>query len=158
MTGGCACKGVRYRLNAAPMFVNCCHCTWCQRETGSAFVMNAIIERDQVEILSGTPELTDTPSASGAGQLIARCPTCRMALWSHFGRDRPRVAAFVRVGTLDDARAVAPDAHVFTSTMVPWLTLPADAQVFDAYYNTREQWPAASLERWGAMMARASAP
>ena len=97
LEGGCSCGRVRYRLASAPMFVNCCHCTWCQRETGSAFVINAIIETDRVELTRGSTMAVDTPSESGAGQIIHRCPTCHVALWSHYG-GRTR-SAFVRAGT-----------------------------------------------------------
>ena len=49
LEGGCACGAVRYRLTSAPMFVHCCHCRDCQRQTGSAFVLNALIEADRVD-------------------------------------------------------------------------------------------------------------
>ena len=76
--GGCDCRAVRYRLEDVPLFVHCCHCRWCQRETGSAFVLNAMIESDRVRLLAGEPEEVLTPSASGKGQRIARCPACRI--------------------------------------------------------------------------------
>jgi len=82
--GGCDCRFIRYRLTRTPLFVHCCHCRWCQRETGSAFVLNALIETECVERLRGEPEMVTTPSASGKGQNIARCPRCRLALWSHY--------------------------------------------------------------------------
>ena len=78
--GGCTCRHVRYRINARPLFVHCCHCTWCQRETGSAFALNAMIEADRVELTSGEVEPVDTPSASGKGQKIWRCPECKVAV------------------------------------------------------------------------------
>src|SRR6185437_1091375 len=100
MEGRCTCAGVRYRLEDPPMIVHCCHCTWCQRETGSAFVLNAVIESSRVTLLSGAPEPVLTPSASGRGQKIMRCPQCKVALWSHYPQAGDRIA-FVRVGTLD---------------------------------------------------------
>ncbi|HEX3917575.1 MAG TPA: GFA family protein [Caulobacteraceae bacterium] len=148
LEGGCTCGAVRYRLASRPMFVNCCHCTWCQRETGSAFVINAIIERDRLEV-TGETEAVATPSESGAGQLIHRCPTCHVALWSHYG-GRTR-SAFVRAGTLDDARAVAPDAHIFTRSKLPWVVLPADQPAFEIFYELETQWPAESLARRAAL-------
>src|SRR3546814_666608 len=75
--GGCTCRAVRYRLTAMPLFVHCCHCRWCQRETGSAFALNAMIETARVELLGGQPDTVDTPSCSGKGQKIVRCPRCR---------------------------------------------------------------------------------
>ncbi len=66
--GGCACGQVRYRMTSEPMFVHCCHCRDCQRQTGSAFVLNALIEADRVTRLEGAPEpvpvgTLDDPSA-----------------------------------------------------------------------------------------------
>ena len=124
--GGCDCRAVRYRLRSRPMFVHCCHCRWCQRETGSAFALNALIETDRVELLQGEVELVDTPSDSGKGQLIARCPRCRIALWSHYGGGG-NVVSFIRVGTLDNPDAFPPDIHIYTSSKQPWVVLPTGA-------------------------------
>ena len=150
LEGGCACGAVRYRLASRPMFVNCCHCTWCQRETGSAFVINAIIERARV-VVAGETEAVITPSESGRGQVIHRCPACRVALWSHYG-GRLKVA-FVRAGTLDDATAVAPSAHIFTRSKLPWVVLPEGQPAFEIFYDYQTQWPAESLARRDAALA-----
>lgn len=153
MDGGCTCGAVRYRLGDAPMIVHCCHCSWCQRETGSAFVINALIERDRLTVLAGEPELVMTPSLSGRGQEIARCPDCRVALWSHYPTAGRR-AAFVRAGTLDDRAAVSPDVHIFTSTKLAWVGLPEDTPAFEDYYADRGAiWRPEALERWGRLMA-----
>jgi hypothetical protein len=145
MQGGCDCGGVRYRLNASPIIVGCCHCRWCQRETGSGFVINAIIETSNLEV-TGQTVLADTPSASGKGQKIARCPKCHVALWSHYA-GRGTALAFVRAGTLDDPSAVTPEVHIFTSTKLPWVRLPEGAKVFAESYNVREVWSAEALAR-----------
>lgn len=142
--GGCACGTVRYRLNREPMFVNCCHCRWCQRETGSAFAINALIEAEAVELLAGEPECVLTPSESGRGQSIWRCPECRVAVWSQYAG--PTIS-FVRVGTLDEPHALSPDVHVYTRSKVPWVKLPPDVLAVDEYYSAKELWPAESLER-----------
>ena len=152
--GGCACGAVRYRLTSDPLFVNCCHCLNCQRQTGSAFVINLLIETDRVELLAGTPQPVDVPRDDGSTQTIWRCPTCQVAVFSQYTRPEVR---FVRGGTLDDPSSVAPDAHIFTNSKLPWVTLPDDVPAFDIYYDTKAQWPAASLERLDAVMARASA-
>jgi len=149
LEGGCDCRRVRYRLESAPLIVHCCHCRWCQRESGSAFALNAMIEADRVTPLAGEAELVDTPSASGTGQLIARCPTCRVALWSHYGGNR-RVR-FVRVGTLDEPDRLPPDIHIFTSTKQPWVVLPAGATAVPEYYDPKAHWPADSLARREAL-------
>jgi len=144
--GGCTCRAVRYRMESRPMFVNCCHCRWCQRESGSAFALNALIESDRVTLLCGTPERVDTPSSSGKGQIYKRCPTCRVALWSHYAGAGEK-AAFVRVGTLDEPDRLPPDIHIFTSSKQPWVVLPPGARAVPEYYVTQEEWPAESLAR-----------
>ena len=147
--GGCSCGFVRYRVAGEPFFVHCCHCTWCQRESGSAFALNAMIESSLVETLSGTPETVDTLSASGRGQQIVRCPRCRVAVWSHYGASG-KVICFVRVGTLDDQHVMAPDAHIFTSTRRPWVRPTDGVPAFDGFYDPRVTWPAAVMERYRA--------
>lgn len=152
--GGCTCRQVRYRLTSRSMFVHCCHCRWCQRETGSAFVMNAMIEADRVEMLAGDVEVVDTPSNSGKGQKISRCPTCHVALWSNYFGAGPKVR-FVRVGTLDDPDAMPPDVHIFTASKQPWVILPKDKPVVSEFYDRETTWPKESLERRAALQAKA---
>jgi hypothetical protein len=133
-------------MTTPPLYVHCCHCRWCQRETGSAFVLNAMIEADRVELLQATPEVVLTPSASGKGQKIARCPACRIALWSNYAGAGDKVR-FVRVGTLDAPDRLPPDIHIFTSSKQPWVVLPEGALVFPEYYDRETCWPAESLAR-----------
>jgi len=151
--GGCDCRQVRYRLKRRPLFVHCCHCSWCQRESGASFALNAMIEADQVELLGGEPDWVDTPSASGKGQKIARCPTCRIAVWSCYSGAGPLVR-FVRVGTLDQPAQFPPDIHIFTTTKQPWLVLTAGAPVVPEYYDREKYWPAESLARRKRLLAR----
>ena len=150
MEGGCACGVVRYRLTSEPMFVHCCHCLNCQRQTGSAFVINLLIEADRVELLSGEPEPVDVPRDDGSTQRIHRCPDCQVAVYSEYGRPEVR---FVRGGTLDEPSSVAPDVHIFTRSKLPWVTLPAGTPSFDVYYDSQKLWPAESLERRDAVVA-----
>ena len=151
MQGRCTCDTIRYRMTSAPMIVHCCHCRWCQRETGSAFVINALIESDRIEV-EGTPDLVMTPSESGKGQEIARCPDCRVALWSHYP-NAGRRSSFVRVGTLDDPGACPPDVHIFTGSKQAWVTLPDGVPAFaDFYPSPQEVWSAEAMDRWRAMM------
>ncbi|MDD2925601.1 GFA family protein [Rhodoferax sp.] len=149
--GGCDCKAVRYRMESAPLVVHCCHCRWCQRESGSAFALNAMIESDRVISLGVEPELIDTPSESGRGQKIARCPSCKVAVWSHYAGTGP-VTRFVRVGTLDNPDALPPDVHIFTASKQPWVQLPANARVYAEYYEREEVWSAESLQRRLALL------
>jgi hypothetical protein len=145
MEGGCTCRSVRYRMTASPIIVHCCHCRWCQRETGSAFVINAIVETSALHV-TGETEMVNTPSQSGKGQRIVRCPKCRVALWSHYSR-RGTALAFIRVGTLDDPDAVPPDVHIFTSSKQPWVRLPDRALSFAEFYNVPDVWSAEALAR-----------
>ncbi len=145
LEGGCACGAVRYRLASAPMFVHCCHCLDCQRQTGSAFVLNALIEADRVALLSGEPVPSVMPTDSGRPHHILRCATCHTALWSVYG-GRPQIV-FVRAGTLDDPSALKPDVHIYIRSKLPWVTLPDAVPRFEAYYDARALWPADSLAR-----------
>ncbi len=147
--GGCACGSVRYRVTGAALFVHCCHCTWCQRETGSAFALNAMIETSLVELVAGETEAIDTPSASGNGQRIVRCPTCRIAVWSHYNLSGKAIS-FVRAGTLDDRHLMAPDVHIYTSTRRPWVRLGDDVPVFEEFYDPRTTWPEEVMRRYRA--------
>jgi hypothetical protein len=144
--GGCTCRRVRYRMTGGPLFVHCCHCRWCQRETGSAFALNAMIEADRVQLLTGEPEVIPTPSASGKGQKIARCPDCKVALWSNYAGAGDAIR-FVRVGTLDEPDRLPPDIHIYTASKQPWVILPAGAKAVEAFYDLRATWPAASYAR-----------
>jgi hypothetical protein len=153
LAGGCDCRHIRYRLETPPLFINCCHCRWCQRETGSSFALNAMIEADRVTLLGGVPEIVDTPSASGRGQKITRCPICRIALWSNYPDAGPSVH-FVRVGTLDEPDNLPPDIHIFTATKQPWVILPPGTPAVPEYYDRRQYWPAGSLARWKILLAR----
>ena len=150
--GGCTCTAVRYRITGKPLFVHCCHCSWCQRETGSAFALNAMIEAVRVEVLSGEPEIIDTPSNSGNGQKIARCPACKIALWSHYA-GLGDLMSFVRVGTLDEPELLPPDIHIFTSTKQTWLELPPETPAVEEYYRSSDYWPQLSIERYQKLLA-----
>ena len=149
MEGGCACGVVRYRLTSEPMFVHCCHCLNCQRQTGSAFVINLLIEADRVELLSGEPEPVDVPRDDGSSQRIHRCPDCQVAVYSEYGRPEVR---FVRGGTLDEPSSVSPDVHIYTRSKLGWVTLPESVPAFEVYYDSKALWPAESLERLRAVL------
>ena len=148
--GGCTCGAVRYRLLSRPLFVHCCHCRWCQRESGASFALNAMIESDRVELIRGAPEMVATPSNSGKGQNIARCPHCRIALWSHYAGAGERIK-FVRVGTLNRPDLLPPDIHIFTASKQPWLVLPDNVPAVAEYYDREKFWPAESLARRRAL-------
>lgn len=156
LEGGCACRHVRYRMLTAPLFVHCCHCRWCQRESGASYALNAMIETDRVPSLAGLPDLVDTPSASGFGQTIARCPHCRVAVWSHYSGAGPLVA-FVRVGTLDAPDLMPPDIHIYTHSKQPWVVLPPGTPAVPEYYERDTHWPPDSLARRQVLLPRITA-
>ena len=150
--GGCSCGAVRYRQTAEPLFVHCCHCLNCQRQTGSAFVINMLIEAEHVEVVAGDPQPVDVPRDDGSKQRIFRCPECQIAVFSEYGR--PEVL-FVRAGTLDEPSSVKPDVHIYTRSKLPWVALPDSVPAFEVYYDSRKLWPAESLERLSAVLKRA---
>lgn len=152
MDGHCSCGEVRYRLTARPLFVHCCHCRWCQRETGSAFVLNGLIEAECVEIVSGHVREIDTPSESGKGQVISRCPTCQVALWSVYSGAGP-LFRFVRMGTLENPDEFPPDVHIYTDSKQPWVILPDGVPSFPQYYRRSEIWPEDRLKRRESVLA-----
>jgi hypothetical protein len=151
LSGSCSCGAVAYRLTAPPMFVNCCHCLACQKETGGAFVINALIEASNVKVTKGKPRPVTMPTVSGSPHEIFRCPTCKVALWSDYGRRR--VLLFVRVSTLDKPHAIKPDAHIFTRSKVPWVGLPKDVPAFPVFYDPSKQWSAKSQARRKALFS-----
>ena len=154
--GGCTCRHVRYRMTTNPLFVHCCHCRWCQRETGSSFALNAMIEADRVELTHGEVDAVLTPSNSGKGQKISRCPICRVAVWSHYAGAGDAVR-FVRVGTLDEPDRLPPDIHNFTMSKQPWVVIPPGVPAVHEYYDRNAHWPKESLERRAVLLA-ANAP
>ena len=152
--GGCSCGAIRYRLTFEPLVTHCCHCLNCQRQTGSAFVINLLIEANRVELLAGTPQAVDVPRDDGSSQQVFRCPTCQVAVFSNYGRPEVR---FVRGGTLDDPTAVAPDVHIYTRSKLDWVRLPESVPAFEEYYDSKTLWPAASLQRLEAVVAPSGA-
>jgi hypothetical protein len=154
LEGGCSCGEVRYRLASEPLFIHCCHCLNCQRQTGSAFVINLLIEADRVELLEGDPQPVDAPRDDGSTQRIFRCPTCQVAVFSEYGSPEVR---FVRGGTLDRPSEVSPDVHIYTRSKLGWVTLPDSVPAFDVYYDSKTLWPAEKLERLQAVFAAARA-
>jgi hypothetical protein len=153
MDGGCTCRTIRYRMMTPPLFVHCCHCRWCQRESGASFALNALIEADRVVLLQGEVVIVDTPSNSGKGQKIARCPTCRIAVWSNYAGAGDALR-FVRVGTLDDPDRFPPDIHIFTASKQSWIVLPPNILAVAEYYKASELWPKESLERRAILLAK----
>lgn len=153
LEGGCTCKNIRYRLLIKPMYTHCCHCTWCQRESGSAFAINALVETDQLRLIQGKTETINIPSQSGKGQGVIRCPDCKIAVWSHYCGLGNSVA-FLRVGTLDNSNACPPDLQIYTSTKQEWVTLSESIPSVEEYYQRSKYWPEESVARFKKAMGR----
>jgi len=151
--GGCSCGEIRYRLQSEPLFVHCCHCLNCQRQTGSAFVINLLIEADRVEVLVGEPQPVAVPRDDGSEQVVYRCPLCQIAVYSLYTSPNVR---FVRAGTLDDPRGIVPDVHIYTRSRVGWVSLPDGVPAFEEFYDLPRVWPQASLDRVAALRARSA--
>lgn len=147
--GGCACRHLRYRMESEPLIIHCCHCRWCQRETGTAFALNAVIESNRLKVMEGEPEFFHTPSESGKGQRIARCPHCKVAVWSHYsgGGD---IISFIRVGTLDEPDRFPPGVHIYTESKQPWVALDPNVPAFEQFYTPAEFWPGDAQRRYKA--------
>jgi len=154
--GGCGCGAVRYRVTGEPIFVNNCHCTLCQHQTGSTSVVNAFIEGDAVTLLSGTLTEHEVKGGSGGPHIICRCSECGSALWSFYPR-LGRLGLGFRAGTLDDPGSVRPDAVIFAADAMPWVAHPADIPVFERAYDFKELLPPERIERMFALMERRSA-
>ena len=144
--GGCACGQLRYAARGKPLIVHCCHCSHCQRETGSAFATNLLIEADRLSF-TGEVETIVTPSASGQGQRIIRCPKCHVAVSSHYP-GAGDAFHFLRVGTLDERADIVPDVHIYTATKQPWVAIPDGVPAFTEFYDPAEVWTVAMRERW----------
>lgn len=150
--GGCTCGEVRYEVLSSPLIVHCCHCRWCQRQTGTAFALNALFEAEHVRVTKGEVEILAVASPSGRGQTIARCQSCRIAVWSNYYMGGLKdYIRFIRVGTLDNPDLLPPDVHIFTSTKQPWVQLPDGAKAVEQFYNYDEVWSADNLARRDAL-------
>ncbi len=146
--GSCTCGRVRYQLTEEPMIVHACHCRGCQKNSGTAFAINALYEADRVTLVSGKVETVSVPTPSGTGQDITRCVQCKVAVWSNYdmGGLRSHIR-FVRVGTLDNPDQLPPDVHIYTGSKQPWVILPEEDPRVDMYYKRNEIWPAESIDR-----------
>ncbi|MFT4560575.1 MAG: hypothetical protein ACI9BW_000309 [Gammaproteobacteria bacterium] len=145
LSGGCVCGQVRYELKDGPLFVHACHCSDCQRATGSAFVVNLGVASSDFVIEGKTSTVTN-PTPSGSGYDAHFCPNCATVLWSkyHF-IDLPILA--LRGGTLDDPNLAPPTYHVHTRRKQSWVVLPNDTQIFDEWFEPAEVWSKEALTK-----------
>lgn len=150
--GGCSCGKTRYRLQDTALIVHACHCTMCQRLSGSTNAINVLIEADKTHLLSGETTETLMPTPSGHGQVITRCKSCRVAIWSayqRFSKVHGVPVRFVRAGTLDQPATAPPDVHIFTDSKLDYVTLADGKPQFGGFYDVQKVWSRASLARLG---------
>ena len=146
LEGRCKCGSTTYVMKDKPLITHCCHCSECQTLTGSAFVLNAIIESDRVEVSGETTDVT-LPTPSGHGQVVTSCAQCGTTIYSAY-MSRKGKLLYVRVGTLDNPAACPPDVHIFTSTKLPWVTLSDEVPGYENFYDFPGSWPLDSRQRW----------
>lgn len=150
--GGCTCGHVRYQAMEDPLIVHGCHCRGCQKNSGSAFAINALFEADRVKLISGAVEEFSVPTPSGTGQDITRCKECKVAVWSNYNMGGLRKhIRFIRVGTLDNPDQFPPDVHIYTSSKQPWVILPEKDLRVERFYEFAKTWSPTSLERLRAI-------
>jgi hypothetical protein len=153
--GGCTCGYVRYKIVSDPLIVHCCHCRYCQRQTGASFALNALFEASHVELLSGTVNEIIVPSPSGKGQKIARCPKCEIAIWSnYFMVGIKDMVRFIRVGTLDNPDLLPPDVHIFTESKQSWVNLSPDDLAVKEFYDYKKVWASENQKIRESLLAR----
>ena len=143
--GGCACGKTRYQVIKNPMFVHCCHCHLCQQQTGSAFILHAFLEPENIKIISSNLTTHNMPAGSGQRHIVKRCAHCATGIISHYG---PKdTLSIIKVGTLDDPNLMPPDAHVFTKDKLDWVTLPKGIPSFEKFYDIEATWSKESYLR-----------
>lgn len=155
LQGGCACGDIRYTLLDRPMIVQACHCLDCQKQSGSAFVINMWIEADKVSVTGEQMAKVELKGGSGKPHDVFFCARCGTTLMSRY-HAAPGRNYFVRAGTLDNPSAVTPQAHIHTSSKLPWLKLDDNIPVFTGFYNLKAFWPQASIDRLLANSARST--
>lgn len=142
---GCGCGKVTYQMSSDPMFMHCCHCQECQRQTGSAYVLNAIIEADRISWNGKTTEHT-LATPSGKGQIITRCASCGTAVFSSY-LVRLGKLKYIRVGTLDDPDLCPPTVQIFTASKPVWVPLNQDIPIFESFCEFKDVWPEEAYRR-----------
>lgn len=128
MVGGCLCGSTRYEIAAEPTLIYACHCSDCQKATGSAFVLAMRVPPGRIVCTQGGAKPYVRARADGRKRSVFRCPHCLTALWSE--NVEPSKYVTVYAGTLDDSARLPPPAHVWTQDAQPWIGLPKDGLLF----------------------------
>ena len=133
LTGACLCGEVRFVVSAVPRGLIYCHCTRCQRRTGTAFSVSAVAQPRSVAVIAGQEHIRTYEPASGFHkQFCARCGSQLFAVDPGDGDVRA-----VRLGTLDDPPELPILGHQFVAYAVPWHPLPDDGA---PRYDERMGW------------------
>ncbi|MGZ5870506.1 MAG: GFA family protein [Bradyrhizobium sp.] len=142
LSGGCPCEAVRFAVNAMPLLVYACHCTECQRWSGSAFSLSMPVASDSFALTCGKPRPWRRTGASGFESTYWFCGDCGGRVYGQ--RDsRPDIIA-VRAGTLDDTSWLRPIAHVYLRSAQAWERIPNNAEGFEVmpkeFWSLSEKW------------------
>lgn len=151
-TGRCACGALTYELTKAPLFTQACHCRDCQRTTGGAFIVHAIVVEDDLKV-DGDIQTYFLPSGSGAGCEASACAKCADYIFVRYLYHKVPVIG-LRTGTLDDPSAFPPEAHIFLQSKLPWLTLTDGKPQFQQGVAREDVWPTASVDRYNGLAER----
>ena len=128
-TGGCQCGAIRYEVAGEPRQVVACHCTDCQRQSGSAFGMTMVVEVSAFRITAGTPRIYHSTSSTGRAKAGAFCPDCGTRIY-HQPQWRKGTIS-VKPGTLDDTTWLQPQIHIWTASKQPWVTIPEGVEAHE---------------------------
>jgi hypothetical protein len=140
--GGCLCGAIRYRITAEPITVYACHCTDCQRRTGSALALSMLLPLAAIEVTAGEPAAYSASLPDGRVKRGRMCAGCCCRLWGEPPK-RPGIAV-LQAGTLDNTSWVRPAAHVCARSAQSWFVFPADVPV----YPTMPEDPAELVRHW----------
>ncbi|WP_347912027.1 GFA family protein [Pseudomonas grandcourensis] len=121
LNGSCLCGNVQYSTLAAPLMTAVCHCSDCQKQSGSAFSVNVLVPTEGFEVEGRS--LSSYASNGGSGLPVRRffCSTCGSALYSAI-TTMPGLFA-VKAGTLSDTSAPTPALHMFCASAQPWVAI-----------------------------------
>ncbi len=128
-TGGCQCGNIRYEVVGIPKQLVVCHCTDCQRQSGSAFGMTLVVNEADFRLTQGEPKTFASKSHTGRAKLGAFCPECGTRIY-HKPEWRKGTVS-VKPGTLDDTRWLKPDMHLWTSSKQTWVTIPEGVKAYE---------------------------
>jgi len=151
-TGRCFCEAVQYRITEEPLTFYACHCTDCQKRSGSAFGLSMWVNRSAIEVTHGHAALQISSGHDDRLRHGRVCIQCNTRLWSE-PENQPQLAV-VRPGTLDDTSWLRPVAHVWTKSAQPWFEFPEGV----VRYATQPDNLMELMQLWRNRTARTSAP